>query len=351
MSPLPAPAGQAQPPAAYDEVDARILSGFPALVATLGGDASSLLRQAGLDPARDSARPTYRQAATLMAQAATTLQCPDFGMRLALAQSGTLSTPLLKLGESCPTLGDALEQISAHSYAHSPAAAIWLRPTPSRVMLGFNILLDALPQRAQVMEQVLLASTLIIRRLMGGRVRVRQICFRHQPISPTLLYRRHFGCSVQFGQQVDALIFRTEDLSCPTARPDEDAFSAALAYIEAQSFGRPPLHAHVRGAVMNLLGTESCRNEIIAAALHLHPRAMHRQLVAEGTSFQRIKNEVRRDLALYYLEQTRLDLTLVSARLGFAEQSALTLFCRKWLGDAPSHIRAGAVLPVQNEQV
>jgi hypothetical protein len=33
---------------------------------------------------------------------------------------------------------------------------------------------------------------------------------------------------------------------------------------------------------------------------------MHRRLNAEGTSFQQIKDEVRRDVMLYYLQQTKL---------------------------------------------
>jgi AraC-like DNA-binding protein len=341
--------------APYDAVNEYILAEFSALVRALGGEPGALLRQAGIDPASFESghyRPAYGQMVRLVALAATRLQCPDFGMRLAKAQYDAIRSPLLQLVEASRTLGEALEQVSAHSNAHSPACAIWLRRAPSgeTVTLGHDILLDGLPQRAQAMEQILLAAHLVICKIMGGSVRARRICFRHQPISPLRTYRHYFGCEVKFGQQEDAIIFRQRDMACPTARPDEHAFSAALDYIDAQDFGRPPLHARVRGMVMNLLGTERCRNEYVADALHLQTRAMHRQLAAEGTSFQRIKNEVRRDLLTYYLELTRLDLTLVSERLGFAEQSALTYFSRKWLGGAPSLIRSRA-MSVQNEQV
>jgi AraC-like DNA-binding protein len=69
---------------------------------------------------------------------------------------------------------------------------------------------------------------------------------------------------------------------------------------------------------------------------------MHRRLAAEGASFQQIKTQVRRDLASYYLASTDLDLGWISRRVGFAEQSAFTAFCRKWLADAPSRIRQRA---------
>ena len=53
--------------------------------------------------------------------------------------------------------------------------------------------------------------------------------------------------------------------------------------------------ADIRGIVTHVLGTELCTRERIAAELGLHPRTMVRRLAAEGTSFQRIKDEVRRD--------------------------------------------------------
>jgi AraC-like DNA-binding protein len=106
---------------------------------------------------------------------------------------------------------------------------------------------------------------------------------------------------------------------------------------------KPPLHAQVRGLVMQHVGTERCTNDGVAAELHLHPRTLHRKLRAEGTSFQKIKDEVRRDVMLYYLQQTRLDFTRLSERLGFAEQSVLTRSCNRWFGTSPTRLReAGA---------
>ena len=58
--------------------------------------------------------------------------------------------------------------------------------------------------------------------------------------------------------------------------------------------------------------------------------------------FQKVKDEVRRDIMRYYLEQTRLDFLHVSERLGFSEQSVMTRTCRRWLGGCPSEIRARA---------
>jgi AraC-like DNA-binding protein len=98
----------------------------------------------------------------------------------------------------------------------------------------------------------------------------------------------------------------------------------------------------VRGLVMRFLGTEWCTNDRIAEELNLHPRTLHRRLKAEGSAFQKIKDEVRSDLMLYYLQQTAQDFAHISERLGFAEQSVFTRSCHRWLSASPTAIRAEA---------
>jgi AraC-like DNA-binding protein len=138
-------------------------------------------------------------------------------------------------------------------------------------------------------------------------------------------------------------LFSAADLASPVIEPDAEAFARVAAYI-GSAFPRqlPPLHAQVRGLIMQYLGLEPCTNDSVAAELHLHPRTLHRRLHAEGTSFQKIKDEVRRDLMLYFLQQTHLDLTRISERLGFAEQSVMTRSCRRWFAASPTGVRLNA---------
>jgi AraC-like DNA-binding protein len=332
--------------AGFDVVHARILRFFPELVEALGGDRHALLRQVGIDPELGSEgglAPTYRQAIQLIELAATALDCPDFGMRLAMLQGGGgMFGPLGLVMKNSRTFGEALRYASGHSYAHSLAAGIWLRRPRSgkSLFVGHDILLDRLPNKSQAIEQLLLLGHLSAMEITGGHARVRRVHFRHQPLSSLATYRRYFGCEVRFGQSEDGVSFSERDLACPITDPDAQAYQAATAYIEAEfSRHRPPLHAHARGVIMHFLDTELCTNERVAAELKLHPRTMHRRLKTEGTSFQQIKDEVRRDLMLYYLQQTDLSFARISERLGFAEQSVMTRSCRRWFSAPPTALR------------
>lgn len=334
--------------AVFDVVHAPILRFFADLVEHLGGDAKALMQQVGIHPTRklSEGKPgaTYRQMVHLIDLAAAQLRCPDFGMRLATLQSGSgMFGPLGLVMKNSRTFGDALEYVSQHTYAHSLAAAIWLKRSHSTksVFVGHDILLDRIPNKSQAIEQILLVGHLAAAEITGGRARVRKVHFRHQPVSSLSAYRRYFGCPVRFGQNEDGVLFSEQDLACPIIDPDSQIYQATTSLIAAKfTRHRPPLHAQARGVIMQHLGTDHCTNDWIATALNLHTRTLHRRLNAEGTSFQHIKDEVRRDVMLYYLQQTNLDLALISDRLGFAEQSVMTRYCRRWYSASPTKLRS-----------
>jgi AraC-like DNA-binding protein len=334
-------------PEVYDVVHARILRFFADLVSQLGGDPHSLAQRVGIAPADLAAgQPgaTYRQMVRLIGLAAAELNCRDFGLRLAALQGGSQSFGPLGLAmQHSRTFGDALDYVSKHSYAHSLAARIWLKwsRNGAEVLVGHDILLDRMPNRSQAVEQILLAGHLSAQELTGGQARVRQVHFRHLPMSSLRTYRRYFGCAVRFEQHEDGVVFSARDLACPIVNQDSRVYREATSFID-QSFTRhaPPLHAQARGVIMQLLGSRHCTNARIAAALKLHQRTLHRRLTAEGTSFQQIKDEVRRDALLYYLQQTNLEFALISERLGFAEQSVMTRSCNRWFAASPTLLRA-----------
>ena len=333
----------------FDVVHARILRSFPELVEELGDDPKRLMQQVGIDsPGRSGEKvsATYRQVVHLLELAAAELGCADFGMRLAERQGGAnMFGPLGVVMKNSRTFGEALHYVTTHSYAHSLAARIWLQrsATDKRLFAGHDILLDGLPNKSQAVEQLMLSGHLAAMDITGGQARVRTVHFRHQPLSPMKLYRRYFGCEVRFGEEQDGVFFSDRDLAAPVLDPDAQIYQAATAFIDAHfSRRRPPLHAQARGLIMQFLGTEQCRNERIAAELNLHPRTMHRRLKEEGTSFQQIKDEVRRDFMLYYLQQTDLEVAYISERLGFAEQSVMTRSCNRWFSASPTRLRAHA---------
>jgi AraC-like DNA-binding protein len=331
----------------YERVHADLLRCFPELVRELGGQPEELARQAGVQLPASGAGATalsYRSWVNVLEHAAVQLRCPDFGLRLARLQGGgNVFGPIGLVMKHSRTFGEALEYVVAHNQAHSLAADIRLeREQPAHgAFVGHEILLDRLPSRRQALEQALLLAHLIAQELTGGRARVREARFRHRPISSLRTYRAYFEGPVCFQANADGVVYDDQDLRCPIVERDPQRYAAATSAIERQlrRVARP-LRAQVRALVARSLSVSDCSHASVSRTLGVHPRTLRRRLRDEDTSFEDIKDDVRRDLTLRYLRETELPLTLVAEKLGYSEQSVLTRSCKRWFSASPSQLRA-----------
>lgn len=94
----------------------------------------------------------------------------------------------------------------------------------------------------------------------------------------------------------------------------------------------------VRNALRDAL-PQSASLATVARSLHLSPRTLHRRLLEEGSSFQAIKDALRRDLAIDRLAKSRQGLAQLAAELGFADTAAFYRAFLRWTGVAPAHYR------------
>ncbi len=81
----------------------------------------------------------------------------------------------------------------------------------------------------------------------------------------------------------------------------------------------------------------------MADRLHMSVSALQRHLAAEDTSFQTLKDQLRRDLAIERLNTTQVPLATLAADLGFADSAAFQRAFKTWTGSAPGSYRARAL--------
>jgi len=79
--------------------------------------------------------------------------------------------------------------------------------------------------------------------------------------------------------------------------------------------------------------------EAAAAALELSPSALKRRLADRGTSYTKIVDDTRRQLALGYMADASLSLVDVAYLCGFSEQSAFNRAFKRWTGMPPGEFR------------
>jgi AraC-like DNA-binding protein len=79
--------------------------------------------------------------------------------------------------------------------------------------------------------------------------------------------------------------------------------------------------------------------EELTTLLGMSARTLRRRLEKEGTSYQRIKDNARRDLAISMLSVDGLTVSEVAEQVGFSDPSAFHRSFKKWTGQSPGSYR------------
>lgn len=326
------------------------LRGFVPLVEALGGDADLLLARSGLTREAllaDEGLIDITAHDLLLDRAAAELDCPDLGLRLADAQDLTVLGPVAVVIEASPTVAEALASASRYMFVHSSALSIGVRADPRGrrgvVALTYRKDLRESPYSPQGTELGLGLFHRVAVRLLRSQQGLRSVELPHAPRSAVRRYTDFFGVDVTFDRPTAALRVERRVLDERFATADESIRRLAVEHLARHHTdpGRQ-VATWLRRALAESLGA---RPPVIADAARLlavHPRTLQRRLAHEGTSFERVLDQVRRDAAYRYLTTTDLPLGQVAALVGFTEQSTLSHAVRRWYGTSPRRLRREA---------
>lgn len=155
--------------------------------------------------------------------------------------------------------------------------------------------------------------------------------------------RYFMPCPVIFDAPVNSVVFSVRHLEAPILRSEADLAEflplAPWHMLVAPSSGYRSTAARIR----RLIGEDFTRPlpsfDQLTQLLGMSARTLRRRLEKEGTSYQRIKDTARRDLAISLLRDGRLPAVAVAERLGFSDPSAFHRSFRRWTGRSPGQFR------------
>lgn len=99
------------------------------------------------------------------------------------------------------------------------------------------------------------------------------------------------------------------------------------------------ISAQIRKHLMQHMPTEWLELNELAIKMHISDATMQRRLRSEGVSYQQLKNDIRRDIAIEALTKTEKSLQLISDELNFHDVSAFHRAFKKWVGVSPGSYR------------
>jgi AraC-like DNA-binding protein len=157
-------------------------------------------------------------------------------------------------------------------------------------------------------------------------------------------YREIFGCTVQFNQPSNTLVFDRKWLKSPIKYSSSLSSQMAERICEKQLRRQYIEHDLVHRVRYLLLEHADAfpSAEDIAEILRMTSRTLRNHLREQGTSFQGILDDLRHQLAIDYLEKSDLSLAEVSVLVGFNDPSNFRRAFKKWTGTSPSEFRSAA---------
>lgn len=155
------------------------------------------------------------------------------------------------------------------------------------------------------------------------------------------MYGKIFPGPLRFSQPHSAVWFKSAALAMPVRR-DEQALRLFLQAAPGNVIAPWLSEKTVSGRVRDLLQRTSPAWPDLATAakaLHLSTSTLQRHLATEGASFQSVKDQLRRDLAIVRLNSSAVPLAALAEDLGFADSAAFQRAFKGWTGSAPGSYR------------
>ncbi len=163
-----------------------------------------------------------------------------------------------------------------------------------------------------------------------------------QPRPHAKTIERHFGCSVVSDASRNALVFRAADAQRRFVTRNAELLALLAPQFEEElkrENADDDFPERVRLAIQQKLTGRRPTIDDIADALHVSSRTLQRRLQDEGSSFQRVLEGARHQLARHYLNNSTLELNEAAYLLGYEDGNSFVRAFRGWEGVPPARWR------------
>jgi len=315
----------------------------------IGINADALLCNTGLSKDAifdETGQISYEQSITLINNAVELSQVDGLGLQIGACEN-TSSYGLMGYAMSCaPNMKEAAE-----------VAIKYQKASPSLISMSLEhagdhshvLLTSPQPLGTEVtflVEEVFSAIKRSFYFLAGKNITPQAVHFSYEEPSYSQLYKNIFDCPLIFNASENKIVYRQQDLDTPTLQGNVVAQKVANSLCEkyiAQHHVEDNMVQRVRAVLLNSPGGFPNEDKV-AQKIGIHPRNLRRQLKSSHTSFQKIFDGVREQLAIEYLQKSSLALDDIADLVGFSDSSNFRRAFKRWTGKVPSAYRGNLKL-------
>src|SRR5499427_4397160 len=320
------------------------VKGIADMFAAEGLDARALLVAAGIDPASlevpDARLPTEK-ISRLWELAVERSGNPAIG----LAQHDVVRPASFDVVGytmmSCANLQAAFERLERYLRILSDALTMRQGEENDCYRVSFELHGGDRPVPRQRMDFILATLMTFCRWVAGREVNPVAVAISYPAPPDRAPYGEVFRCPVTFDAPQSSLLFALAELRkpLPTSNPVLAELHERYAGEYLEQFDHGQTSYRVREVIIRRLPDGEPRRDQVAKELCMSERTLQRRLDQEASSFLRLLNNSRRELAENYLSRLQLPLAEAAYLLGFSDQSSFFRACKRWFGLPPGKYR------------
>ncbi|MBU7584069.1 MAG: AraC family transcriptional regulator [Nostoc sp. TH1S01] len=247
---------------------------------------------------------------------------------------------------NCQTFGEVLEKFSRYTRLFSQGAYIHFTVADGLVLCDCDIVQDLknylLEQPQYAIESTFTSLLTATKFLTGKQLYLHTVWFQYPCPADTAEYERIFQTGLHFSMPTNRIIFDANCLNWAVLSANSNLLSMFEQHAQTMLDAMNQEDNYTRKVVQEILQQLKANLptlETVARSLAISVRQLQRELQTEGTSYQELLDNTRKELALRNLKNPATPIHDVAFLLGFSEPSAFNRAFKKWTGQTPRNYR------------
>jgi AraC-like DNA-binding protein len=318
------------------------------LAVSQGADRKKLAERSGIAPAeledQDNRIPYAKYVALMRAgQEIDPALALHFGEAFEITDLSIVGL----IGQACETVADAFAQLGRYNRLMIDVAVEG--PGEERLVLsrvgGQLWLVDTRrnPNDFPEITEASFARMVCMSRHLGRADIIKEVHVTHPAPAYRAEYDRVFPMPVIFESDRNALLMTDDSwMTQRLAQAPRYVFGVLSAHADSllkELENSKTTRGRVESLLLPLLHTGDVSMDKIAGRLGLSRQTLFRKLKSEGTSFEKVLDELRHRLALDYLRGRKVSVNETAYLVGFSEPAAFSRAFKRWTGTSPRDVR------------
>jgi AraC-like DNA-binding protein len=168
-----------------------------------------------------------------------------------------------------------------------------------------------------------------------------QVNFIHSQLACGKKYESCFRAPIKFNADTDSITLPADavDKRLPIGNPHLATLSDQYIITYLAELDKNNIVQRVKGAIIEKLSSGGVSDEKVAKRLNMSTRSLQRKLQGAHTTFGRLLDKVRQEIAEHYIHDSNVSLIEIAFVLGYSEYSSFWRAYKRWTKASPSEIR------------